>query len=130
MAWDRRTSVLVIEDDSGLCDLYRQILTVAGFAVTAVEDGLDALRRIDVTRPDALVLDLVLPHVSGWDVQRELASRPDTRHIPIVVVTGTDANDVKCADFACVLRRPIVPSELVSAVDNSLRRAHRAHSFL
>jgi len=114
--------VLVVEDDAGLRDLYRAALTSAGYAVVAVEDGLDALRRIDDWAPSAVVLDMALPRLNGRDVSRELKSRPDTCNIPIVVVSGSDIRDLDPADFACVLTKPIHPEALVSAVERSLRR--------
>ena len=121
----RKTTVLVVEDDRSVRELYRNILTAAGYAVAAVEDGLDALRSIERQAPQVVVLDLALPRLSGRDVQRELTSHFETRQIPIVVVTGTDINDLNTADFACVLRKPISPEELVLAVDKCLRRANR-----
>jgi len=117
-----RNTVLVVEDDPGLRDLYRAALTSAGYAVVAVEDGVDALRRIDDRVPSAVVLDLGLPRLNGRDVSRELKSRADTRDIPIVVVSGTDTRDLNPADFACVLRKPIHPEAIVTAVERSLRR--------
>ena len=129
MPWERKTTVLVVEDDAPLREMYRKILVVAGFAVTAVEDGIDALQRINSHPPDAVVLDLALPRLSGQDVQREMASHPKARTIPIVVVTGTDTTDLNEADFAYVLKKPVAPSELVFAVDNSLRRAHGRRAF-
>jgi CheY-like chemotaxis protein len=79
--------VLVVEDDPALRELYRSTLTLAGYSVVAVEDGIDALRRVERRRPDALVLDLALPRKSGRDVKRELRSNPETRDIPIVIVS-------------------------------------------
>lgn len=127
-SWRQKTTVLVVEDDWALRDLYKNILTVAGFAATAVEDGLDALRRIERELPNAIVLDLMLPRLSGRDLQREMASRAETRDIPIVVVTGTDATDLGKPDVACVLRKPVVPTELVFAVENALRRVRAPRS--
>ena len=118
-----RNTVLVVEDDPGLRNLYRAALTSAGYAVVAVEDGVDALRRVDDRVPAAVVLDLGLPRLNGRDVSRELKSRPDTRDIPIVVVSGTDTRDLNPDDFACVLRKPIHPEAVVSAVERSLRRS-------
>lgn len=114
--------MLLVEDDRSLRELYRAALTSAGFAVVAVEDGLDALRRVEHTAPQAVVLDLALPRLDGRDVSRELRSRSSTRHIPIVVVSGTDTRDLNPADFACVLQKPIDPEAVVFAVERSLRR--------
>ncbi len=114
--------VLVVEDDPGLRELYRSVLRAAGYAVVAVEDGVDALRRVEHDPPDAVVLDLGLPRLNGRDVQRELKSSPDTRDIPIVVVSGTDTSDLDPADFACVMHKPINADALIRAVQNCVRR--------
>jgi CheY-like chemotaxis protein len=101
------------------------VLRTAGFAVIAVEDGARALEHIEQWKPSAVVLDLALPFVGGRDVHRELKARPDTRHIPVVVVSGTDMSDLdsKSKDFASLLRKPLEPDALVWAVENSIRRA-------
>jgi CheY-like chemotaxis protein len=112
--------VLVVEDDPALRELYRSALRAAGYAVVAVEDGVDALRRVERGCPEAVVLDLGLPRLSGRDVQRELKSSPDTQHIPIVVVSGTDTSDLDPEDFACVLNKPISADALILAVQNCL----------
>ena len=112
--------VLVVEDDAALRELYRSALRNAGFAVVAVEDGLGALRHVESAKPRAVVLDLDLPRVGGRDVQRELSARRDTQQIPILVVSGTDTEDLNPEDFACILRKPVSADELVSAVHNCI----------
>ena len=101
--------------------MYKSALGVAGFVVISAGDGIEALRRIDLDGPDVLVLDLGLPRLRGYDVQRELAAHADTRAIPIVVVTGSDNAEVDEADFSCVLRKPIDPEDLVRAVRRCLQ---------
>jgi CheY-like chemotaxis protein len=115
--------VLVVEDDPGLRAVYKAALTVAGFLVVAVEDGVDALQYIERHTPAAIVLDLALPRLSGRDVQRELAAAPLTRHVPIVVVTGSDAADLDESKFACVLRKPVDPETLVEQVERCTQRS-------
>jgi CheY-like chemotaxis protein len=117
--------VLVVEDDSSLRELYRSALVSAGYSVIAVEDGVDALRRVERDAPQAVVLDMALPRLNGRDVQRELRARPETCHIPIVVVSGSDISDLNEADFASVLRKPIHAEAVVYAVDNCFRRGAR-----
>ena len=117
-----RQTVLVVEDDPYLRNLYRTALTSAGYSVVAVEDGVDALRRVEDETPSAVVLDLGLPRLNGRDVHRELQARPGTREIPVVVVSGTDTSDLNPADFASVLSKPVLPEAIVLAVERSLRR--------
>lgn len=118
-----KAAVLVVEDDPQLRELYRTALRVAGYTVIAVGDGADALRQIERARPSAIVLDLALPRVGGRDVHHELKSRSDTRHIPIIVVTGTDVSDLDPKAFVAVLQKPVNVDALVSAVDKCIRRA-------
>lgn len=118
--------ILVVEDDSSLRELYRSALRAAGYAVVAVEDGVDALRRVERGRPEAVILDLGLPRLSGRDVQRELKSSPETQHIPIVVVSGHDTSDLNPDDFACVLNKPISADALILAVQNCVRPPGRS----
>ena len=122
--------VLVVEDDSSLRELYRSALVSAGYSVVAVEDGMDALRRVERDAPQAVVLDMALPRMNGRDVQRELSSRPETSGIPIVVVSGSDISDLNEADFASVLRKPIHAEAVVYAVDKCFRRARRSQARL
>jgi CheY-like chemotaxis protein len=118
--------VLVVEDDPALRELYRSSLRVAGLAVVAVSDGVDALRRVERARPEAVVLDLELPRLNGRDVHRELKSAPDTRNIPIIVVSGNDTSDLNPTDFASVLQKPVSGDALLVAVQNGIRRSWRA----
>jgi two-component system phosphate regulon response regulator PhoB len=115
--------VLIVEDDAQLRELYQSALRGAGFAVVAVEDGLTALRHLDMATPAAVVLDLDLPRVRGLDVHQELRAAPVTEHVPVVVVTGQDTADLDLTQFACVLRKPIYPDQIVSAVERCLRAA-------
>ena len=69
--------VLIVEDDPVLRSMYGAMLRMEGFAVVAVEDGIDALRHLEIDHPAAVVLDLGLPRLGGRDVQREITSRID-----------------------------------------------------
>ena len=82
--------VLIVEDDHALREMYRAALIMSGYAVVAVEDGIDALQHVEQALPNLIVLDLALPRLGGHGVARELASCAETRDIPILVVTGTD----------------------------------------
>ena len=114
-----RSVILVVEDDPPLRELYRTALTSAGYAVVAVEDGVDALRFVETQTPAAVVLDLGLPRLHGLDVYRELAAQGMTSYVPIIVVTG-DAAGISEKDFACVIRKPTRPDSVVEAVHNCL----------
>ena len=113
--WERY--ILVVEDDPALRELYRSSLRAAGYAVVGVEDGLDALRVIEGSKPRAVVLDLALPRLDGREVLDELRGNAATQNIPVIIVTGTDASDIDPAHFSCVLRKPIDQDQLTDAVE-------------
>ena len=119
-------TVLLVEDDKPTRDMFSLTLSVAGYRVRAVADGIDALRSLEGDGlPDAVVLDLLLPRLSGIEVSRDLRARPETQHIPVVVVSGADVRSLDRAEFRYILRKPIQPETLLFAVDTSLRRARR-----
>lgn len=125
-----RTTILVVEDDLQLRTMYRSALMQEGYTVVAVEDGIDALRRVDEMLPSAVVLDMALPRLGGREVQEELKARVDTSHIPIIIASGTDTRDLNPRDFDCVLRKPVSPEKLVEAVENCLAKTRgRAHRW-
>jgi len=116
-----RRRILVIEDDPALAAMYQTALAFAGFDVTVCGDGLTALEDIDEEHPDLVVLDLRLPQLDGETILREVAASPDTRHIPVIVVTGGDAHEVSGA--SPVLHKPCDPALLVAAVEQRFERA-------
>jgi DNA-binding response OmpR family regulator len=123
MAKPAKPSVLIVEDDRHLRELYRAALRSAGYEVGAVEDGADALWRVGEWIPDAIVLDLGLPRLDGRELHLELRSRRETRSIPIVIVTGLDAADLDFNQFAAILRKPVDMDVLIGAVNEAVRGA-------
>jgi len=114
-----RQALLIVEDDPDLRRLFRTALALSGFDVREAADGLDALKRIDEGRPDAVVLDLMMPRVDGFAVLDDLVAQTHTRHIPVIVVTASAA-EVSSINVACVLRKPVQPDALIHAVRGCL----------
>lgn len=119
-----RQTVLIVEDDSAARRMYRTALGFAGFDVIEAEDGLSALRSLDQYPVDVVVLDLMLPTLSGLAVQQEIAANAHTRNIRVVIVTGSTIN-LDDVDVSCVLRKPISADRLIDAVRNCLENGAR-----
>ena len=115
MVVDRRPTVLLVEDDDGLRGLYRQALGLPGYDVKEARGGFEALRFLETHSPDVVVLDLMLPGLDGFTVLAELAAQERTRHIPVVVVTGS-TEDLQALGVSRVLRKPVFCDELLEAV--------------
>ena len=94
--------------------------------MAAVDDGLGALRYLETTIPDAIVLDMALPRLGGGDVLNELRANPLTSSVPILIVTGTDIDSISERMFTPVLQKPVDPEVLVSAIDGVVRRGVNA----
>jgi CheY-like chemotaxis protein len=118
-------TILVVEDDPAFRDVLIAALRFDGYRVVAAVDGLQALQWIEHDRPGLIVLDLMLPRVGGRDVRAELRAHASTRDIPVVVVTGDDADDLDDLDVSCVLRKPVTVDEVVTAVHRCLHVRQR-----
>src|SRR5205809_365586 len=119
--------VLVIEDEKEIRDLVKYNLERAGFRVATAADGEQGLEAAYSSRPDALVLDLMLPGRNGLEVLRELRSEPATHDLSVIVLTARGAEMDKLLGFEHgaddYLTKPFSPRELVARVKALLRRA-------
>ena len=119
--------VLVADDDPDLRDILRSILEPDGFSVTEAEDGARTLEAVRQRPPDLLILDYMMPQVTGPEVCRLLKQDTLLRHIPIIMLTGkTELQDkVSGIDAGAddYLVKPFEPAELLARVRMVLRRA-------
>ena len=115
----RAKRILIVEDDADLRRMFRLALSMSGYEIEEASDGIEALHCIENRPPDLVVLDLVLRVLDGVSVQQELAARAITKHIPIVIVTGSSI-DTSALDVACVLRKPVTPDQLIQTVRQCL----------
>jgi signal transduction histidine kinase/CheY-like chemotaxis protein len=86
-------SVLIVDDDPALRDVLRSLLVEDGWRVTTAADGAAALEALAHERPSAMVLDLMMPRIDGFEVLRTLREQPTTRDLPVIVVTARDLTD-------------------------------------
>jgi CheY-like chemotaxis protein len=80
--------VLVVEDDIDICTVIKLSLEAEGYQVVTAGDGRAALTQAEQLRPDAILLDIMLPEVDGWEVIRALKIKPGTSEIPVVMMTA------------------------------------------
>lgn len=120
----RKQTILIVEDDEDLRHLLRTSLALAGYDVLEAGNGFEALQKLDQSPPDLVVLDIMLPQISGLVVRQELAAHALTREIPVVIITGS-ATEFDPTYAACILRKPISPDKLVITVRDCLASASR-----
>jgi two-component system phosphate regulon response regulator PhoB len=122
-----KPTVLIVEDEAPLVTLLRYNLEKEGFAVCSAADGEEALLQIAENRPDAVLLDWMLPLVSGLEVCRQIRRSPASRSLPIILLTarGAETDRVRGLDSGAddYIVKPFSPSELVARLRAVMRRA-------
>jgi phosphate regulon transcriptional regulator PhoB len=119
--------ILIIEDDKDIVELLRYNLEKDGFQVMAVSDGVTGLAQVKRSAPDLLVLDLMLPKLSGLEVCKEIRREARYARLPILMLTakGEEADRVVGLELGAddYVTKPFSPRELVARVKALLRRA-------
>jgi len=112
--------ILVVDDYEDNRDMYSQYLQFVGMRVAEAANGKEALSKTAELLPDLIVMDLSLPHISGWEAMRRLKDDPATAHIPIIACTAhvlasacERAVDAGCSAY---LTKPCLPVELFAEV--------------
>ncbi|MFZ2008150.1 MAG: phosphate regulon transcriptional regulator PhoB [Stellaceae bacterium] len=122
-----KPTVLIVEDEAPLVTLLRYNLEKEGFAVCSAGDGEEALLQIAENKPDAVLLDWMLPLVSGLEVCRQIRRSPSSRSLPIILLTarGEEVDRVRGLDSGAddYIVKPFSPSELVARLRAVIRRA-------
>jgi two-component system phosphate regulon response regulator PhoB len=120
-------SILIVEDEEALTTLLRYNLESAGFTVEAVARGDEAEVRLKETIPDLLILDWMLPGLSGIELCRRLRARPETKLLPIIMLTarGEESERVRGLSTGAddYIVKPFSVPELLARVNALLRRA-------
>jgi two-component system phosphate regulon response regulator PhoB len=122
-----RPTVLVVEDEVPLLTVLRYNLEKQGFRVEEAADGQEALLRVSEARPDLVLLDWMLPALSGLEVCRQIRRRPTTRDLPIIMVTARteDQDAVRALDLGAddYITKPFAMDSLMARIRALLRRS-------
>lgn len=132
--WSRAPRVLIVEDEQAIAELIRYNLNKNGYLCQVALDGEEALLAVEEMVPDLIILDWMLPEVSGIEVCRRLRARSATRSVPIIMVTARSEEADMLRGFRegadDYVRKPFSLNELNARVDAALRRTrvtHQAH---
>jgi two-component system phosphate regulon response regulator PhoB len=124
----RTPSVLVVEDEPAQREVLAYNLEAQGFRVAQADNGEEALLLVAEEAPDLIVLDWMLPNVSGIEVCRRLKSRPETRAVPIIMLSARSEEvdlvrglETGADDYVV---KPYSVGELMARVRTQLRRSH------
>ncbi|MCR9127893.1 MAG: phosphate regulon transcriptional regulator PhoB [Alphaproteobacteria bacterium] len=118
--------VLVVEDEDALAELLQYNLKKEGFRVSIAADGEEALMLVEERQPDVVILDWMLPKISGIEVCRRLRGRQESRNLPIIMLTarGEEADRIRGLDTGAddYIVKPFLMKELFARVRAILRR--------
>ena len=124
---EKKKKVVVIDDDADFLLLVRMILADQDVEVITASSGARGLEAVRARRPDVVILDLILPDMNGWEVYLQMQNEPDTREIPVIIlsVQGTRPDrsfGVQVARVHDYLTKPCLPSQLRQSVASALAR--------
>lgn len=120
-------TVLIVEDNELNLKLFRDLLEAHDIKTLEVRDGTKAVQAVEESLPHLILLDIQLPHISGFDISRELKKRDRTKHIPIIAVTAfamhDDQDKILAAGCEDYMAKPISIGPFVAMVRKYLNIA-------
>ncbi|MDX9789521.1 MAG: response regulator [Candidatus Kapaibacterium sp.] len=112
--------ILVVDDNKITTKLLRRYLESNGYEAVEAYDGIDCLEKVEQRQPDAIVLDVMMPRMDGYETVKKLKENPKTNHIPVVIVTALNdvPNQLKSIDAGAddFLSKPIEEKLLIAKV--------------
>lgn len=117
--------IFVIEDEKALGDMYELELKSCGFETKIIRDGESAIQEIKNEKPDLILLDLLLPRLKGAEVLENLKSSPETKNIPVFILTNYDTVEdrkmgIRLGVEKYILKTNIIPKEIGEMVKKRL----------
>jgi DNA-binding response OmpR family regulator len=119
------TTILLAEDDVILAELYTDRLKQEGFTVVHANNGDDALKMVGEYRPALIILDIMMPKMNGLDVLKNLKDNPETKDIPVIIVTALvqeieKINKMMNPADAYIVKSEVLPAEIIEQVKKRL----------
>ena len=123
--------VLVVEDELAIAKLIKYVLENAGFDVTLIHEGDTALKAVSKVSPDIMVLDLMLPVLSGFDILKQMEEEKILNSTPVIVLTcrGQEEDKSKAMRLGAseFMTKPFSPSGLVAVINSVLNKSGEIH---
>jgi CheY-like chemotaxis protein len=118
-------SIILVEDDPFLIDIYKQKFENAGFEVRIVKNGGKVLEALAQSKPDLLLLDIVLPEVAGWEILAKIKAEPSYKDIKVVILSNLGQKEevekgLQMGATKYLIKSQFKPSEVVEKVNEIL----------
>ena len=126
--------ILVVDDEQPIRELTKMILEDAGYEVATAENGREAIEKIHVETPDLVLLDMIMPEMTGLEACKILKSKPNTKDIPVTMFTVLDGNDdrKRAKESGCdgYFLKPFTPKDLLMMVKKYLYKRNSSDASL
>lgn len=116
--------ILIAEDDFFIRDIYSKVFSLSGYEVQVAVDGMDALEKIKAQPYDMILLDIMMPRMTGIDVLKNVrALEPPTKNVPIFIITNLGQQNVieeafKLGMDGYILKSQVTPQQIVDEINN------------
>ncbi|MFP4500158.1 MAG: PleD family two-component system response regulator [Candidatus Hydrogenedentota bacterium] len=116
--------ILIVDDEPDVVMLIERTLKAEGFDVVRAYDGIAALDLVETEKPDLVLLDIMMPMMSGYEVCEQLKANPETQQIPVVCLSSAHTPDARAQSLhvgaVTLITKPFLPAELVAQVRRHL----------
>jgi DNA-binding response OmpR family regulator len=121
-----KPKILVVDDEPDVVEFIERTLRPEGFEVISASDGMGALDMVDSEKPDLVLLDIMMPVMSGYEVCELIKSNPQTKNTPVICVSSAHTPDARALSLrvgaATLIVKPFLPAELVAQIRRYLPR--------
>lgn len=121
------SKILIVDDEEAILLMYSEKLKTAGHEILTANDGKEGLKIAQKEKPDLIFLDIIMPQVNGLDVLKELKNNPDTKDIPVFLLTNLpeDATGSKARELGVtgyLVKAQVEPAKLEEIIKEALKK--------
>jgi DNA-binding response OmpR family regulator len=124
---DEKKKILIVEDDPFIRDIYQVKFSQEGFAVIMADNGVEALKKLEQSAPDIILLDIIMPYMDGIETLKNIKSNENWKKIPIIMLTNisekikvNESEEYGVNDY--LIKSQFTPSEVVGKVNALLNK--------
>src|SRR6266436_6226086 len=119
--------ILIVEDDQIVANIYRNKFSVEGYEVEVALDGQSGMEMLKTFRPDAVVLDLMLPKMTGVDFMKQIRAQSDFQHLPVIVFSNTYLTNMvqeawKAGATKCLSKANCTPKQVLEVIRATMNK--------
>ena len=120
-----KPKILIVDDEPDVVSFIERTLKAEGFDVACAYDGIGALDLVDSEKPDLVLLDIMMPMISGYEVCEQIKANPQTQDIPVICVSSAHTPDARAQSLkvgaSTLVVKPFLPKELIAQIRRYLK---------